>query len=303
MTNIPPPAGRVSMKTIPLFLAVLYSVSQAPAREPAVPAASAAGNAIPTVEQRAQAGDSAAMAELGREFLHGTRRAKDPAQAMRWFLKGARAGNALSQVGVGFLLSNGIGCPVDKTGAGEWFRRAADQGNAKGQHNLAVLLKEGFLGPGKMPEALEWFTKAAEQGLVESQAMLGEMYYLSADGVSQDFARAAVWLEKAAAAGHNPSRTGYGSMLRFGNKIPADKARALALFREAAEEGYAKAMCQLADMLAGGEGTERQPVRAAAWYFKAASLDEDAGKTGWAEMEKTLTAEQLAEARRIAAEG
>lgn len=279
----------------PTFPALLFSLGTGFAQPSAAPSPSPS-----PLEQRALAGDTAAMTDLAREFLNGAGRPQDPVKAMDWFLKGAQAGNAAAQVGVGYLLNGGIGCGVNKTAAADWFRRAAEQGNSKGQHNLAVLLREGVQGPVHMPEALAWFEKAAAQGMMESQALLGEMYYQAVEGVPRDFFKAAVWLEKAAANGHNPSRTVYGSMLRFGNAVPVDEPRALALFQAAAQAGYAKAMCQLADMLAGGEGTERQPVRAAAWYFKAASLNEASGKTGWESLRKTLTPDQEAEAKRLA---
>ena len=254
-------------------------------------------------EQRAGAGEAAAMAELGRIYLKGKGRPQDPGKAMEWFLKGAAAGNPASQVGAGYLLSRGIGCRTDKLAAGDWFRRAAEQNDPKGQYNLALLLHEGSLGPGRIPEALVWFKKAADQGMVEAQATLGDMYFMAAEHVARDFAMAAFWLEKAAAGGDNHSRTVYGSMLRFGTGIPVDQPRAYQLFQKASTEGYSKAMCQLADMLAEGEGgVTKQPVAAAAWYHKAVSLGETAAKDRLKRLEATLTPEQATEAAQLALE-
>ena len=60
-------------------------------------------------------------------------------------------------------------------------------------------------------------------------------------------------------------------------------------------------MCQLADMLAEGEGgAAKQPVAAAAWYYKAVSLGETAAQDRLKLLESTLTPEQATEAARLA---
>ncbi|MDB6134109.1 MAG: hypothetical protein JWM59_2352 [Verrucomicrobiales bacterium] len=50
----------------------------------------------------------------------------------------------------------------------------------------------------------------------------------------------------------------------FGNAVPVERSHARTLFQAAAKEGYAKARCRVANMLAGGEGTDNQPARAEA---------------------------------------
>lgn len=276
------------------WIPLLLSITLFPAQE-AIPS-QAGQSAAFLVEKRAKEGDGAAMADLGRIYLKGNDRPKDYAQAMEWFLKAAKEGNAVGQVGVGFLLSRGLGCPPDKVKAGEWFRRAAEQNDPKGQYNLAKLMHEGSLGPGRIPESLEWYKKAANQGMVEAQVTLADMNYLAAENVPRSFEQAAYWYEKAAAGGDNHSRTVYGSMLRFGTAVAMDPAKAYGLFLAASRDGHAKAMCQLADMLAAGEGVPKQPVLAGAWYLKAASLDETAGKDRWELLKKTLTSDQIAAA-------
>jgi len=278
------------MPLIPLLLLTVF-VSTAGAASGSGEEALAAA-----AERQAQGGDVQAMVELGRIYLNGAGRPRDYDHAMEWFLKAAKEGNAAGQVGVGFLFSRGLGCPLDKKKAGEWFRRAAEQNDAKGQYNLALLMNQGWLGPDQLRESLSWFKKAADQGLVVAQATLGNMYYCSAEGVGQDFTQAAYWLEKAAAGGDNPSRTTFASMLRYGNAVDVDKTKAYGLFLAASRDGHAKAMCQLADMLAAGEGVPKQPVLAGAWYLKAASLDETAGKDRWELLKKTLTSDQIAAA-------
>jgi len=253
-------------------------------------------------ERKAEGGDVQAMVDLGRIYLNGAGRPRDYDQAMDWFLKAAKEGNAAGQVGVGFLFSRGLGCPLDKMKAGEWFRRAAEQNDAKGQYNLALLMNQGWLGPDQLRESLSWFKKAADQGLVVAQATLGNMYYCSAEGVGQDFKQAAYWLEKAAAGGDNPSRTTFASMLRYGNAVAVDKTKAYGLYLTASSESYAKAMLPLAGMLAEGDGITKQPVQAGAWYLKAISLGETAGKDSWEQLKASLSAAEIAEAGQVAAD-
>ncbi len=252
----------------------------------------------PTVARRAEMGDATAMAELGNIYLKGEGLPSDPQQAMEWFLKGASAGNAAAQVGVGYLLTTGRGGRVNHAEAGKWFLRAAEQNHPKGQHNLAELLAQGKLGPGRMQEAVDWYVKAGMQGHVPSQAALVDKFFFPGSGVPQNLSTAAFWAARAAEAGHAHSQMMFGVMLRDGQGVPPDKARAERFFKLAATQGNPKAMCHLADFLM--EAQPPQPVTAGAWFIKAAALGEKGGKDRWEKLKPSLTPGQVEEAERLA---
>ena len=82
----------------------------------------------------------------------------------------------------------------------KWFHKAADQENAKAQVLLGVMYYHGQ-GVGKdYAESLKWFHKAADQGKADAQRELGAMYY-SGEGVSKNLIEAKNWFGKAAAQG------------------------------------------------------------------------------------------------------
>lgn len=76
-------------------------------------------------------------------------------------------------------------------------------------------------------------------------------------------------------AGVGDAKAAYrlGLMVRNGEGMPADPARAAALLTEAARGGVPAAMFVLANMLAAGEGGPRDETAARRWLETAAALD------------------------------
>jgi len=280
-----------------LFLFFLLMVKGVVAQEPA--GVSPEELKANEMEQEARKGVPAAMGELGRIYLDGRGRPKSMEMSKEWFTKGAAAGNPVAQVGLGYMLSRGLGGKLDYVTAGFWFQKAADQNDVKGQHNLARLLFDGRLGAGRKPEALQWFIKAAEQGYVESQAVLGSKYYFLQDGFGQDYDKAVLWLEKAAAQGHRTSRTTLATTLRHGQGKPAAPSRAIQLYEKSVSEGDSNAMCLLGDMLAEAGAPWRDPVRSFALFTAGGKLGIEAGKSRAAALEAGLTAEEKSKAEAL----
>lgn len=82
---------------------------------------------------------------------------------------------------------------------------------------------------------------AAEAGNAEAQAMLAQMYANGTQGLPQDFVKALMWNEKAAAQGNARAHLNIGLMYRGGAGVPKDSPKAFAEITKAAEMGDMKA--------------------------------------------------------------
>ena len=83
--------------------------------------------------------------------------------------------------------------------------------------------------------------KAAEMGHVPAQALMG-MLYAVGKGTAQNFAEAAKWWQKAAAAGHGLAATNASMLFRGGAGVKADAETVARLTKQAAEYAAAGAL-------------------------------------------------------------
>jgi len=128
----------------------------------------------------------------------------DHATALREWRPLAFRGNASAQSRMAELYSHGgRGVPENPTEAARGARLAAKQGDAFAQTLLGVYYSYGF---GDVPvdytEAVRLYRLAADQGDAKAQSSLGYMY-VRGRGVPQDYVRAYMWFEIAAAQQEN----------------------------------------------------------------------------------------------------
>lgn len=81
--------------------------------------------------------------------------------------------------------------------------------------------------------SLKIWLAEAEKGNSDAQYYVGKIYE-GGLGTEPDYAAAASWYEKAAAAGHSASQFILASLYEKGQGVPADSAKALSLYRSAA---------------------------------------------------------------------
>jgi TPR repeat protein len=125
-------------------------------------------------------------------------------------------------------------------------------------------LGKATLRAGNPGRALEFFQQSADKGNVEGMHWVGLMYE-EGKGVAQDGTTAAQWFKRAADQGHAPSMNHYGNLLR-----KDQPAEALVWHLKAAEAGEPFAMENAGGAYYEGIGTEKDLVKAAEWYRKAA---------------------------------
>ena len=147
----------------------------------------------------------------------------------------------------------------------EWYRLAATQGNAAGQYNLAHLYYAGRGVGQSFREAAEWFRRSAVQGDAQAQHNLGVMY-------------------------------------EHGQGVPPNYAEALKWYRLATKNGLPQAQHNLGAMYANGRGVAQSNVKALAWLEIASRGEYSMAKSARDNVEARMTADQIAEAQKLARE-
>ncbi len=143
------------------------------------------------------------------------------------------------------------------------LRKAAEQSYAPAQFLLGIMYDEGQGIAENNREALRWYRKAADQGLVQAQFLLG-IAYADGQSVAQDYSEALRW------------------------------------HRKAAEQGFTQAQLHLGLIYFGGIGVAQDLVQAHQWLNIAGAFDRKNAKEVRQNIEKEMTAEQIAEAQRKA---
>jgi len=147
------------------------------------------------------------------------------------------------------------------------YRTLADQGNSRAQAVLAELA----LDVGDAGAAFKWFSKAAEAGDATSQVRLADLY-LGGRGTVRDAAQAAHWY--AMAVSKTPeAQWKLGALFQQGDGVPENPEIAAAMFRRAADQGYADAQNSLAALYIAGIGLKQDSREAVKWFRKAAEQD------------------------------
>jgi uncharacterized protein len=212
----------------------------------------------------------------------------------------AKQGDARAQFNLGYAYDFGEGVAKDQVEAVKWYRVAAEQGNATAQNNLGYAY---FTGEGVAKDAVEsvkWWRKAAEQGIPAARHSLGKAYF-TGEGVAKDAVEGVKWWRKASRQGNPGARYRLGKAYATGEGVAKDQVKAVKWYRKVAEQGLAPAQVCLGVAYYQGEGVAKDPVEAYAWINLAAVTDEEAKKQR-VELEKVMTAQQVADGQKRSAE-
>jgi hypothetical protein len=141
----------------------------------------------------------------------------------------------------------------------------------------------------------------ADKGDAEAQYRLGMMLRFGW-GVDKDATAAAAMLRRAADQNHPLAQAELGTMYRLGRGVPEDPQEAARLLRAAAGAGVGIAQLSIGRMYRDGIGVPRDPVEAYVWFQLAGENSVMDGFAFRAEIAATMTQEQVAAARELAAE-
>ena len=167
----------------------------------------------------------------------------------------------------------------------------------------AILLASILVGVANAEDApsADDVLSAVAQGDADAQWQLGDAYHYGRD-VPQDDAEAVRWYRAAAEQGNAEGQWRLGNAYYFGRGVAQDHAEAARWYRAAAEQGNAESQWRLGTLYANGRGVPLDFVAAYAWLNLAAAQGHEEGADSRDGLVESMTAEQVAEAQRMARE-
>lgn len=204
----------------------------------------------------------------------------DPQKAFEYNLEHAQKGDVKAQYRVFEAYAEGAGVNRDIKEALDWLRRAADAGDTTSQ----AIMGSQEMTFGDAPSAVRYWEKASAGGNLVSTNDLAKVYFSGASGVPADKPRAIELFKKAAEGGFGEAQAALGKCYSTGNGVPKNANEAFRLFSLAAEQGVAIAQKDLAVCYKYGLGTPENDALAAQWFEKAAENGNDKAKICLAEI-------------------
>ena len=265
-------------------------------------------SSLDLLKERAEAGDSEALLELGLKYASGEDLAKDDEAALDCFLKGAEAGNTRAMVLAGKMLAaredvanggelaaswfekaakggdnegrslwaqclwQGRGVAQDRKEAARWAFLAADAEIPEAEFIAGTCLLDGIGAPQDVPGGVRLVNRAADKGLPEAQLGMAR-FHASGTGVAKNGRLAVQWAGKAAEGGLPEAQALLGGLLYAGAGGAPDKSGALKWYLEAAGKGSADAQAHAGAMFVAGDGVEKDLARGVALLRQAADQD------------------------------
>ena len=263
---------------------------------------------LDTARVAADKGDPEAEFFLARHYAHGQGVPRDYTQAIKFLRQAAQQGYAPAQTGLGSCYANGRGVAQNYAEAVQWYRQAALQNDPLAEFCLGYAYAHGIGTLKDEKTALIWWQKAADQGEVNAEYALGEFYLYGeypGDTNHINYAEAARWLGKAGEQDDAPAAGALGYMYLYGVGVGQDWGKALQWNRRAAELNDPAGQDNLGQMYENGEGgLPHDLVQAYKWFWLSELQGNQFGEHDAIEIEMhhALTTQQIAEAKRLAAE-
>jgi TPR repeat protein len=236
---------------------------------------------IPTLVQKAGAGDRQSQVILGWAYFAGSGVAQDYFAAAKWLQAATDQGSGLAACGLGNVYTLKRGPGQDYAKAMTLYRKSADRGQACGEFNVGMMYENGEGVPQDSNEAVKWYLRAAARNgyyAGKAQQFLGDMYFQGA-GVKKDYRRAARWYTSAEQSGVAEAEVEFrlGMMYAEGIGVKKDPKESDSWFLKAAEHGNTKAQL----VMGTGYLEDKRYDEAAKWIRRAAD-------SGDAEAQDTL---------------
>lgn len=173
---------------------------------------------------------------------------------------------------------------------------SAKAGDAEAQYYVGTMYRQGFGTERDEDEARFWIGRAADQGHAEAEFVLGFDLLQQRQG-----AEAAKYILAAAHNGFAAAQYYAGLLYRDGTGVERNAYQALGWILQAAEKDHVEAQYEAGWLLAKPQDDVRQDLaQAYRWFYIAASAGYPAAAHGRDEVAKSLSPDQLADAREIA---
>ena len=192
------------------------------------------------LEQKAQAGDADAMAQLGALRIKGEYEGGYE-EAYNLVKKSSDINCARGQNLLGIMYQKGIYVPKDDKKAFDLYEKAAAQKLPTAFYNIACCYFNGIGVPKDEKEELKYLEEAAVKGLPHAQFALGRFYYNGAKFIKKDTGRGVEWLTLAAEQGLPDAQYELSKLYYKGENVTPDYEKAKELCNKAAMQGYPEA--------------------------------------------------------------
>jgi serine/threonine protein kinase/TPR repeat protein len=218
--------------------------------------------------EKAAALDAVSAQMLLGEMLRQT----DPGDALKWLIAAGNRGQTEAMVTAGQMIASGRGVRApDLAEAASWFSKAAEKGDSAGMYALAecYLFAKGV--PKDPKRAVELLTAAAALNNPRAMNLLGDLYRKGVRGlIEPNFDESVRLFSLAKELGFLDAQGNLGVLYIYGQGVPKDEKKAVALFRDGAEKGNALCMFFYAMCFEGGVGIDKDREAARTWYIRAA---------------------------------
>lgn len=252
-------------------------------------------------EKAASTNNAAALYLLGQVREQGVKDgvAADPKAARELYTKAANQDNAAALLRLGYMLERGVGGDTNLPEAVKKYRKAAELGEAGAYFNLGILTQKGEGGLEKSEaEAFRFYLQSALRGFAPGQNLVG-MAYRAGTGASPDVIAAAAWFSRAAEQGESNAMVSLAEMMLSNQGLPFNAELLGKLTQTAFGAGNPRAGMLLGRMAERGVGLEKNVAQALTFFRWAGKQGMEDGTKAAAELEKTMTKEQIQEADKL----
>lgn len=216
----------------------------------------------------AQRGSTDGMTEFALLVQQGVGTEADPASAYKiWENVIRRTDNPAAYCQLGIACLQGNGCPEDEALGKAYLDTAANLGSTLAMRNLGYCYLSGYGCRVDTTLAVSWLEKAADNGDIRAINSLGDIYE-----EQEDFKNAALYYEKAVAAGDLDGYCNLGYCYERGQGVILNSQKAYDLYMVAAEHGSARGCRCVANCYFNGIHVAESASEGFRWMEKAAEM-------------------------------
>lgn len=211
-----------------------------------------------------------AMSNLGILYRTGRGVTRDLVEMRRLWRDAAKRNHAPAMNNLGEVYATGTGVAPDMDKAAEWWRRSVALGNRDASWYLGHHLTRPGATPAELAEGVKVLEQGAKAGNAQAALTLSYLYR-EGRGVPKGWSEQIRWLDHAVRLKYPPAIAHRGSLYLE----QQDLKNGIAMYRSAANMGYARAQAYLGQQYQIGNGVPRD-MREAVRLYRQAAIQGDA---------------------------
>lgn len=241
--------------------------------------------AFDSVNGLAARGHPRAQSLLSFMYSMGIGTNSSQSKALLYMTFAALGGDTFAQMNLGYRHHVGMFVPKSCEISLKYYRAVADKVHLEALDGSSEMIERVRLADEKrrkrikgQAHVLQYYQLTAQQGGVESQVVMGQLFYHGGHGYAQDLPQAVRFFERAAGAGDAQAKTLLAEMHANGRGVPQNNATALKYYEEAAKKENPAALSGLGVLYKLGQGVTKSEKKAFELFSKAAALEDSEGQ-------------------------